>query len=246
MKILQIVVMLLMFNTMRSQINFEGIYQGNLNGDATKIVLKQNGSNVTGQYIETQHEYIIKGRVESNSLLGQIIIPENDVILGTFESNLIPNGIHFDITLLELTKVAVDFYKATLNQSNGPSVNSDLVAPHDNNPRDPLVVGSWIKEEIINSGIGELGAGMTTAYYLTFKLDGTFIQEKASSAGGANWSSGSNRSIDVTGQWYTKDQVMYVRPKGQNDYSRLNQYLFHDGSLVFTTPQGKYLIWNKN
>lgn len=247
MKILVLIIMFLMHDTIFGQANFEGSYYGTLNGDATQVILKQIGNNITGLYKETQHEYRIQGTVVSNTLTGQIIFPDNNVILGTFESHLIPNGIHLDINLLELTKVSVDFYKTPSNQSNSSrSSNQDLALPHDDYPRDPLVVGTWIKEEIINSGVGELGAGMTIAYYLTFNRNGTFVQEKAGSAGGGNWSSVTGRTLDVTGHWYTKDNVMYVRPSGQNDYSRLNQYLFHDGALVFKTIQGKYLIWNKN
>ena len=100
------------------QANLEGSYYGTLNGGCNPGNFSRLAINIMGLYNETQHEYRIQGTVVSNTLTGQIIFPDNNVMLGTFESNLIPNGIHLDINLLELTKVSVDFYKTPSNQSN--------------------------------------------------------------------------------------------------------------------------------
>ena len=247
MRILFFLILLFSSYVIKSQNIFSGVYTGAINGDPATITINQQGMNVTGQYQETSNTYLIRGNIESNILHGLLTLPDNGMQIGTFDAALNTQGLHIDFLLLGTTKVSADFIKSPVYQnevSANPTIGNNI--PKDNFNRDPLVVGHWIKEEVINSGFGDNSASMTTAYYLTFMHDGTFVQEKASGAGGSNWSGGSNRTLDASGQWYTKDQVMYVRPQGQSDYVRLNQYLFHDGALVFKTQQGKYLIWNKN
>ncbi|MEO5583700.1 MAG: hypothetical protein ABIR66_13500 [Saprospiraceae bacterium] len=231
------------------QSGYNGSFQVILNGDPTIVTLKQMDAKVTGLYKEKQNTYDLTGEIRNDLLYGKIILQENQLLLGTFEARLIPNGIHMDITLLEVTKVAIDFTRASStpgSNSNANTTSNGSSSNTDNYSKDPKVVGNWIKEDVINSGVGTNAAGFTLVYYLSFNPDGSFSQEKGSSAGGSNWSAGSKREADVSGQWYTKDQVMYVRPKGQKEYVRLNQYLFHEGNLVFKTPEGKYLIWNRN
>ncbi|MEP7320301.1 MAG: hypothetical protein ABI761_00225 [Saprospiraceae bacterium] len=237
------------------QSGYTGNFQGVLNGDPTLITLKVMDNKVTGLYKETQNTYDITGEIRNDLLYGKIILPANQLLLGTFEAGLIPTGIHMDITLLEVTQVAVDFIRMASNintnsnsssNTNSNSNSNGVSSNADNYSRDPKVVGNWIKEEIINSGAGTNAAGFALVYYLKFNPDGSFSQEKGSSAGGSNWSAGSQRETDVSGQWYTKEQIMFVRPQGQKEFVRLNQYLFHEGHLVFKTPEGKYLIWNRN
>lgn len=237
-----------------AQINFSGTYTGKINGDFTQIEMHQSASTVTGKYIETGNTYDLKAQVVSGKLIGELMISGATIPLATFEAAKTGSGILMDLLLLGVTRVSGEFILSTDAQANTASNTtntskttnpSNLKPPKDNLERDPAVSGNWIKEEVINSGFGDQAASLVTAYFLSFFPDGTFVQEVASGSGGSNWSMADSRKPDVAGHWYTKDQIMYVRPTGQKEYTRLNRYLFHEGALVFKTEAGKYLIWNR-
>ncbi len=227
---------------------FSGTFHGNVNGDPAEIVLQQKDQSITGKYVETGNTYDIIGKVENDMMQGKLYILGTTLELGKFNAKPIKTGLHFEIILLGVTTLNVDFIKEGVQEPSSfvsAENKATLKAPVDNYQRDPALVGQWIKEEVINSGVGSNAASLVTVYYLSIKADGTFIQEKETGGGGSFWSSSSKREPDASGQWYTKDQVMFVKPQGQLQYVRLNQYLFHEGSLVFKTSQGKYLIWKK-
>lgn len=233
-----------------AQINFSGTYTGKINGDFTQIEMQQSASTVTGKYIETGNTYELRGKIVSNQLIGELFISGATLALASFEASKTDRGIYMDLLLLGVTRVSADFIKSnttTTTPSTKENVNypAGQSPPTDHFERDPAVVGHWIKEEVINSGVGDQAASFVTAYFLQFKQDGTFIQEKSSGSGGSNWSSVDQKKPDVNGHWYTKDQIMYIRPAGEKDYVRLNRYLFHEGALVFKTEAGKYLIWSR-
>jgi len=235
-----------------AQINYSGIYTGKINGDFTQIEMQQSGTGVTGKYIETGSTYDIKAKVVSGNLIGELLISGTAVPLATFEAAKNSSGIHLELLLLGVTRVSADFMSSTDAQVNTGSASAPkaldspaLKPPQDKFERDPAVLGHWLKEEVINSGFGDQAASLVTAYFLSFYPDGTFVQEIATSSGGSNWSMADTKKPDIAGHWYTKDQIMYVRPTGQKEYTRLNRYLFHEGALVFKTEAGKYLIWNR-
>ena len=236
-----------------AQVNYSGSYTGKINGDFTQIDMQQSGTEVTGKYIETGNTYDIKAKIVSGNLIGELLIAGTAVPLATFEAAKISSGIHLELLLLGVTRLSADFMSSAGSKPVSTGSNSALKTPdsptlkppQDKFERDPAVLGNWLKEEVINSGFGDQAASLVTAYFLSFFPDGNFIQEVASGSGGSNWSMVDNKKPDIAGHWYTKDQIMYVRPTGQKDYSRLNRYLFHDGALVFKTEAGKYLIWNR-
>jgi len=252
-----LLIFLLIFISLRgkTQINYTGIYTGNINGDFNQIEIQQTGTRVSGKYIETGNTYDLQGKVTSGQLSGELTISGTTLPLATFTAVKNEAGLHIDMLLLGVTKVSADFIQANnaqvktgpINPSvNGSAKDQTVAPPKDQFTRDPAVVGHWLKEEVITSGIGDQGESLVTAYFLNFRSDGTFIQEKSSGSGGSNWSMVDQKTPDVSGHWFTKDQIMYVRPMGQKDYVRLNRYLFHEGALVFKTEEGKYLIWNRD
>lgn len=252
MRLLISVSVIMMSLMVEAQVNFTGIYTGKLNGDFTQIEIQQTGNKAIGKYKETGNTYELKGEVKSGQLIGELLVAGTSTQLATFVADKNTAGIHMELMLLGVTKVGADFTKSNSSldvssvATNASSSGKAPAPPKDQFSRDPAVVGNWIKEEVLNSGVGDLAASLVTVYFLQFRGDGTFIQEKSSGAGGSNWSAVDQRTPDVSGHWHTKDQIMYVRPLGQNDYVRLNRYLFHNGALVFKTEAGKYLIWNRN
>lgn len=251
MRVIFLVLLTLMTTGAISQAGFSGTYTGKINGDPTRVEIQQSASKVTGKYIETGNTYDLQGTVVSGLLTGELIIQGSTVVLANFEATRTETGMHMELVLLGVTKVSADFMRSgqsagtTESAINKPQKDQSQASPKDNFSRDPAVVGQWLKEEIIQSGIGDQGASFVTAYFLSFRPDGTFIQEKATGSGGSNWSMVDQKTLDVSGHWYTKDQIMYVRPTGEKEYVRLNRYLFHEGALVFKTEAGKYLIWNR-
>ncbi|MBK8280498.1 MAG: hypothetical protein IPK94_10420 [Saprospiraceae bacterium] len=229
-----------------------GAYQGTVNGDPTTVNIILSGEQISGTYVETSNEYDIKGQFKSATHFeGELLMKNTGLQLGTFKAMLDRNVLTMDMLLLGVTPLKASFTRmgSEANQSNAaiqqPTVTATVTAPHDGFDRDPAVIGHWSQQEVMNSGFGDNAASLAMIYFLAINADGTFIQEKASAGGGSTWSSNSRRELDVQGHWYTKDQIMYVRPAGQAQYIRLNRYLFHEGALVFKTDQGKYLIWNR-
>lgn len=235
------------------QINYTGQFEGVVNGDPTTLILKQIGSDISGLYQETVNAYDIKGIVIADKFNGELLISGTTTPLATFIAFLTKAGLHMDLELLGITPFSIDFIRTTngsspntSKSSQGNKVVNPIPGTQDKFKRDPAVVGQWIKEEIINSGVGAEGASLVTVFHLNIKADGTFVQEKSSAGGGSTWSSKSRRELDASGAWYTQDQVFYVKPQGYTDFVKLNRYLFHEGALVFKTDQGKYLIWNRS
>ncbi len=231
-----------------AQSTFSGTYQGKINGDAARIELRQHGEEVSGKYQETGNAFDIRAKVIGAVCDGSLLITGTEISLASIRFQMTGTGLHLAVQLPDQTRVEADFVRLT-GPSEKPveslSQNKPLSTAQDALARDPAVVGQWRKEEIINSGTGDGAASMVTVYYLSLNADGSFLQEKSGGAGGSNWSSLSSRETDLTGHWYSQNQILYVRPTGEKEYFKLHQYLFHNGALVFKTDEGKYLIWNR-
>ncbi|HNR08127.1 MAG TPA: hypothetical protein PKM27_12475 [Saprospiraceae bacterium] len=231
-----------------AQSSFSGTFEGKINGDPARMELVQQGDGVTGKYHETGNTFDIRAKAEGKDCRGSLLISGTEIALATFNFRISETGLRLTILLPDQSRVEAEFVRLAepSKQPAGPfNHEKTLTAAQDGLPRDPAVVGRWMKEDILNSGTGTSAASLVTVYYLSLYEDGRFIQEKARSAGGTDWSSIANRTTDLTGHWYTQNQVMYVRPAGEKEYLRLHPYLFHNGALVFKTEDGKYLIWNK-
>lgn len=231
-----------------AQPTFSGNYQGKINGDPALIELLQQGEEVSGKYKETANTFDIRAKATGAVCNGSLLITGSEIPLASIRLQMTGTGLHLEVQLPDQSRVEADFVRLS-GTSEKPVEssphNKPLSPARDALPRDPAVVGRWMKEEIINSGTGAGAASLVTVYYLTLNTDGSFQQEKSGSAGGSNWSSVNSREVDLTGHWYTQNQVMYVRPYGEKEYFKLHQYLFHNGALVFKTDEGKYLIWTR-
>lgn len=112
--------------------------------------------------------------------------------------------------------------------------------------RDVQLVGIWRTTENRSSGTGEFYMSMSTDYFMQFTQEGIAGVWKGKSAGGG---AGSSFAKEADGEitqvfWYSEKAVfVLVDPNSKEELK--TAYQFHDGKLVTTDRDGKYIFWTK-
>ncbi len=101
------------------------------------------------------------------------------------------------------------------------------------------MAGNWSYQVIT----GGNGAGFQTVFYFQISADGRYAQYSKSVGGSADWSYDSGKvEMQQQGLWYSQDNVFYIKPEGQSDYTAATTYRFVGEKLVTDDVSGQK-IW---
>jgi len=237
---------------------FAGRYTGTLQGDAIVLYLEPNGpGKLKGSMQDSQQSYAIDATSQGKTISGTATLAAYNLVLdfqGTLSGNALP--LSMEVRGLGSGAFRVDLVKdgaAGTAASQGKSGKSDTAGAtsskaKDNRQRDPEVVGTWVKEEIYNSGYGDGFMGSTISSSMTFAADGRLLDGGSNATmSGSDYhgESASGASGEVPGlRWFTRNQEIWliVTQDGKTQEEKLGRYAFGGGAMRITSDNGQKLL----
>lgn len=220
----------------------DGHYLTTLDGQPAEMYLRSQGQHVSGEYVEGARLHLqISGSFDGQLLSAQISEPQSGQVIanlnatyasGVLNSHIAARNPNTGQTLERKTL----FHRQRLS---GAALTNQSSSQH----RDPALIGTWIHEQIINSG-GASFASMTTQMILQLNADGSVAQWTRSLAGGADWHHDSPGELQYSGRWQSTNGLLQVQMQGSSDYQPAAYYRFSDQHLVTESNTGK-LIWQR-
>jgi len=244
-------------HTAESQNPFHGRFSGEVNGDPVVMTLESSGpGKVRGQMQDAHQTYTIEGRVEGKTIAGTATEGTYGLVL-EFRGTL--NGDHLPLTMemqsLGTVSFEVHFRRegsAGVPDNNNTRENNPTTpsgkGKKDNYTRDPAVAGTWVHEEIHNSGYGDQFMGGTISSTITFAADGRMLEGGSSATmSGADYygsSSGEGNGALEGIRWFTRDQEIWLIASrdGQTQEVKLGRYAFGGGAMRITADNGEKLL----
>lgn len=236
--------------------NFNGKYATTQNGIECVVEFKQAANQqVTGQINIGNEKGTLKGAVANGIASGTILDVSTQQVF-KFEAEIAEAMLTFIMYVKDETSgvsVPLTFLMERSDGAGTPSTppstantgNLDM-AKAPKKTRDAKLVGIWRTTETINSGSGEFYMGMSTDYFMQFTKEGIAgVWQGKSGGGGANTSFSSEGDRGVTQvYWYSEAAIFtLVDPNTKEEVK--TKYQFHDGQLVTTNRNGKYVFWTK-
>jgi hypothetical protein len=245
---------LLFVSTILCAQNLSGSYSTVQNGVECVVILKQAATQITGQVSIGEEKGTLQGTIKTGVATGTITDAATQQIF-TFEAKLVNNILSFTLFVKDDqsgVSVPLTFLLERSTAQKPPTPPSSTIsgkldpANAPKKPRDSKLVGTWRTTETINSGSGEFYMGISTDYFMQFTSEGVAGVWQGKSAGGGAGTSFSNEGDGAVTQlyWYTESSVfVFMDPSSKETLK--TKYQFHDGQLVTTNQQGKYVFWTK-
>lgn len=220
----------------QTQRGFNGTFQAVVDGMPCKLVTKTNRNAISGTYDEGGLSLRVIGTFYAKTANGDLKDIASGAVVATFKAVLINDS------LLNLTFSIGGQQRSHAFLREGTmtvaSVNKNKVAP---GAHDYKLVGSWSHQIITSSG----GAGLQTVFYLYINANGQYAEYSRVIGGSSEWSYDSGPGeLQQKGLWYSNDNIFYIRPEGQLDYTAAATYSFKDGKLI-TQDVGGRKIWDR-
>jgi hypothetical protein len=240
---------------------FPGRYTGTLQGDAIVLHLEPDGpGKLKGSMQDSQQSYAIEATSQGKTISGTASLAAYNLVLdfkGTLSGNNLPltmevRGLGSGAFNVNLTKESAAGTSTAGTKAADPKGKTGTggtgAKGSDGRQRDPEVVGTWVKEEIYNSGYGDNYMGSTMTQSMTFAADGRLIDGGSSATmGGGNYhgessSQGNGEVPDV--RWYTRNREIWlvVTQNGQTQELKLGRYAFGGGAMRITSDNGQKLL----
>ena len=220
----------------------DGHYLARLDGQPAEMILRSQGSQVEGEYVERNNLRLkISGHFDGQLLTAQISEPGSGLLIANMNANYASGMLNVRIAARSPRSGEVLEREALFHrQTQAPQTAK---AEEQNQQRDPALVGTWVHEQQINSG-GASFAAMSTQMILQLNADGRVSQWTRSVAGGADWHHDSPGELQYSGLWQSVDGLLMVQLQGQSDYQPAAYYRFSEQYLITESNTGK-LIWQK-
>jgi hypothetical protein len=232
--------------------DFGGTWEGTVDGTASTVELKQEGTSLSGKVAVGNYAYQMSGTVDGESAKGILTDPSGAAMEYTAKRS----GDDLTISVSNPFGGNRDFSfkrKAGGEKSGGGVPSGSLWggaaggggASPSGSPgsssaeRDTALVGSWSRTEGMSSG----GASFAAQQLLRINADGTFEQGAGRAAGGgAGWSASSGNGTEVVGRgkWSTKGNIVHV------DGAPYARYYVEGSKLMFTFGDGSRQIWYRS
>ena len=219
----------------------DGRYLATLDGLPAEMILRSEGDQVEGEYVENASlRLTINGRFDGQLLQAQISDPRSGLLIANMNANYANAMLNVHIAARSPHNGAV-LQREALFQRQAEDRAS---APQPTNPeRDPALIGTWVHEEIINSG-GASFAAMTTLLTLQLAADGSVVQWIGAVAGGNDWNFTNPGELQYSGHWQSQNGLLLVQLQGRPDYQPAAHYRFSEQYLITESNTGK-MIWHK-
>lgn len=230
---------------------YAGTYTGSLQGDPVFLELKTDGpGRWTGEMRDSQQSFAVRAETDNGSIHGAASEATYGITLH-FAGKLSGNTLTLTFTLegMEMEGFDVAFTREqAVAQPAGSSIDE---MADDRRSRDPALVGTWVNEQIYNSGYGDNFMGSTTITRITLARDGK-VYEGASSTtmGGSNYTgqSSGQGGGEVPGvRWYTQDREIWfsVAQDGTTQQARMGRYAVDGSNMMVTADNGEKLLFRK-
>lgn len=228
-----------------------GRYSGLIDGKPATLILSGPAGALTGSYAEEGLSLTLSGTSGPQGVSLTLTEPTYNLTVATLTGTSEAGRIAGTLTLTEMFgggQTAIAFTRegaaATAATASRPSTPSSAAGPASAR-LDSRLVGTWVNEDIINSGGGAGGfASFSTVMTMTLSPDGRVVQTSRSVGGGGEWSSDSGERTDFDGQWEARDGTLYVKGMGIADFTAAATYSFSGAYLVTNGAQGR-LIWQR-
>lgn len=219
----------------------DGRFQADLAGANTVLDLQQQGQVVTGRYSENGTLQLdLRGQYDGQVLNAEIVLPQTNQVIATLAATYGNDQLNARLAARDPVSGQVLERQALFQRSPSTATGATRTSA---GTLDPALVGTWVHEDIINSG-GASFASFNTVLTLHLAPDGRVEQWSRSVGGGSDWSYDSDGTLQYAGQWQTAEGVLLVRPDGSTDYQPATRYRFSDPYLV-TEDQGGRKIWQR-
>lgn len=176
----------------------DGHYLAALDGQPSEMHLRSQGQQATGEYIEGASLRLqISGQFDGQLLRAQISEPQSGQLIANINATYANGMLNSHIVARSPTTGATMertalFHRQRLSGAALANKSSSL-------PRDPALIGTWVHEQIINSG-GASFAALTTQMISQLNDAGSVAQLTRSVAGGANWNYDSPGELQYSGR----------------------------------------------
>ena len=136
---------------------------------------------------------------------------------------------------------AADSTAGSTTGSEPPDSGTAPPATSASDDRDPRLVGSYSRQEMISTPEG----GITTQMFLEIRADGTFSELLGDTVAGGAYLSGQvgDGTGAETAEWTTSGGVLLVRPVGGAQWVPLARYVLEPGVLMLVYDDGSRHLW---
>lgn len=232
-----------------------GQYRANLQGDELVLGINlKSGTSYIGTMTDSHQKYALN-----------LELSDGTTVRGTAKEYSL--GLQFDVSgKLNGDRLSLTFTVEVGNERNEMIIDfaregsdSPLLTTSENQPKampglpkdathPQELVGTWIKEELYNSGYGDnyMGAGFSQS--MTFLANGQLSEGgSAASMSGSNYtgqSSGEGSGVIPGVKWYTIGNQLYmqVTENGQTQEAHLGRYYVENNNMLITGTNGEKIL----
>ncbi len=236
-----------------SQAIFNGLFRGLHNGEDIILKLNQvNAKEVQGVLSDASSNYDVRAEIAGNRFAGDALhtsLGLKPAILGELKNDVLSIILLFEIAG-DKTEVKVDLKKESADAPSVTISNLNLQIPK-NAGNDIRIVGTWVKEEIYNSGGGDNFMGSAFSQSLTFFNDGSVADGgSAATISGGNFfgQSQQKESHKTPGVvWYTRSNQLFlgVVEQGTQQEVALGRFYIENGNMLITGSNGTKMLLRK-
>ena len=218
----------------------DGHYRALLDGVPSELVLRSQGQQVEGEYVENgQLRLQLKGQFDGELLSAAIHDPQSGQHLANLNASYANDQLNTRIAARNPATGEVLERDALFQRYTPPP--APIPTPEVDPLRDPSLIGTWVHEQIITSASASY-ASMTSLQILQLNADGSVSQWSRTQAGGQNWSADSPGELQYRGQWQSRDGLLQVQLLGHSDFQPAARYHFSEQYLVTESNTGR-MVW---
>lgn len=215
----------------------DGRYQATLDEQATELILRSDGQQVEGEYVEGPHLRLrLSGTFDGELLQAQISDPASGQVLANMNANYADGVLNASLAARH-PQTGQPLLREALFQRVAP-------APPPPDPhRDPALIGTWVYEQMTNSSGLEF-ASLSTVTTLRIRADGTIAQWRRSVAGGSEWSYDRPGELQYRGRWRSDGGLLLVQLQGASEFQPAARYHFNVPYLITESNTGS-MTWQR-
>lgn len=210
----------------------DGRYHAMLDGQPAELLLRSQGQEVEGQYVENRRLQLnLRGHYDGQLLRAEISDPQSGLVLANMNATYANALLNASIAARDPRDGRVLERQALFQRA--------LPVPVAGEPLDPALVGTWIHEERRRDN----GASFATLMTLRLNADGSVIQwQRSIDDSGRHYASPGE--VQYRGHWRSDNGLLQVRLAGAAEYRPAAYYRFSDPYLVTESNTGA-MIWQR-
>ncbi len=236
--------------------SFDGTYLTTQNGvTCTVEFIQRSNQQLTGLLTIGDEKGAIKGAILNGIANGTITDASTQQVF-QFEATLEENFLTFVMYVKDEDSglsVPITFLLERSTRTATAPAQTDTRRTSDLDPskapkksRDAQLVGIWRTTENRSSGTGEFYMSMSTDYFMQFTKEGIAgVWQGKSAGGGAGSSFSTEGEGDITQVFWYSEKAVFILVDPNSKEELKTAYQFHDGKLVTTDRDGKYIFWTK-